>query len=103
MSHLRIQKISSPDHPERAPYHTMRRSAEHEAQGIFIAEGEKVTRRLLASRFTVVSIVLPENKLADYRALLEARPEHVTVYLAEKPLLETLVGYSLFQGVLAIG
>jgi tRNA G18 (ribose-2'-O)-methylase SpoU len=100
---FRIEKISSLDLPELAPYRTMRRSAEHEAQGIFIAEGEKVARRLLASRFTVVSIVLPENKLADYRALLEARPEHVTVYLAEKPLLETLVGYSLFQGVLAVG
>jgi tRNA G18 (ribose-2'-O)-methylase SpoU len=100
---FRIEKISSLDLPELAPYRTMRRSAEHEAQGIFIAEGEKVARRLLESRFTVVSLVLPGYKLADYRALLEARPEHVTVYLAEKPLLETLVGYSLFQGVLAIG
>lgn len=100
---FRIEKISSLDLPELAPYRTMRRSAEHEAQGIFIAEGEKVARRLLESRFTVVSLVLPENKLADYRALLEARPEHVTVYLAEKPLLESLVGYSLFQGVLAVG
>jgi tRNA G18 (ribose-2'-O)-methylase SpoU len=100
---FRLEKISSFDQPELAPYRTMRRSAEHEAQGIFIAEGEKVARRLLESRFTVVSLVLPENKLAEYRPLLEARPEHVTVYLAEKPLLETLVGYSLFQGVLAIG
>jgi tRNA G18 (ribose-2'-O)-methylase SpoU len=100
---FRLEKISSFDQPELAPYRTMRRSAEHEAQGIFIAEGEKVARRLLESRFTVISLVLPENKLAEYRPLLEARPEHVTVYLAEKPLLETLVGYSLFQGVLAIG
>jgi tRNA G18 (ribose-2'-O)-methylase SpoU len=100
---FRTEKISSLDLPALAPYRTMRRSAEHEAQGIFIAEGEKVARRLLASRFTVVSLVLPENKLAEYRPLLEARPEEVTVYLAEKPLLETLVGYSLFQGVLALG
>jgi tRNA G18 (ribose-2'-O)-methylase SpoU len=98
-----IQKISSFDSPELAPYRTMRRSAEHEAQGIFIAEGEKVTRRLLESRFTVVSIVLPEKHLKNYRPLLEARPEQVIVYLAEKPLLESLTGFSLFQGVLAIG
>src|SRR5580692_2727548 len=77
--------------------------SEHEAQGIFIAEGEKVTRRLLESHFTVVSIVLPEKHLENYRSLLEARPEQVTVYLAEKSLLETLVGYSLFQGVLSVG
>jgi tRNA G18 (ribose-2'-O)-methylase SpoU len=98
-----IEKISSLDLPELAPYRTMRRSAEHEAQGIFIAEGEKVTRRLLESRFTVVSVVLPEKWLEKYRSLLEARPEEFTVYLAEKSLLETLVGYSLFQGVLSVG
>jgi tRNA G18 (ribose-2'-O)-methylase SpoU len=103
MSHLRIEKISSLDLPELAPYRTMRRSAEHEAQGIFIAEGEKVTRRLLESRFTVVSVVLPEKWLEKYRPLLEARLEEFTVYLAEKSLLETLVGYSLFQGVLSVG
>jgi tRNA G18 (ribose-2'-O)-methylase SpoU len=100
---FRVQKIISFDEPELAPYRTMRRSAEHEAQGIFIAEGEKVTRRLLESHFTVLSIVLPEKHLENYRPLLETRPEQVTVYLAEKPLLETLVGYSLFQGVLAVG
>ena len=100
---FRIEKISSLDLPELAPYRTMRRSAEHEAQGIFIAEGEKVTRRLLESRFTVVSVVLPETHLESFRPLIEARPETVTVYLAEKSLLETLVGYSLFQGVLSVG
>jgi len=100
---FRTEKISSLDLPELAPYRTMRRSAEHEAQGIFIAEGEKVTRRLLESNFTVVSVVLPEKHLENYRPLLEARPEQVTVYLAEKQLLETLVGYSLFQGILSVG
>jgi tRNA G18 (ribose-2'-O)-methylase SpoU len=100
---FRIEKISSLDLPELSPYRTMRRSAEHEAQGIFIAEGEKVTRRLLESRFTVVSVVLPEKHLEYFRPLLASRPETVRVYLAEKSLLETLVGYSLFQGVLSVG
>jgi tRNA G18 (ribose-2'-O)-methylase SpoU len=100
---FRVEKISSLDLPELAPYRTMRRSVEHEAQGIFIAEGEKVTRRLLESHFTVLSIVLPEKHLENYRPLLEARPEQVTVYLAEKQLLESLTGFSLFQGVLSVG
>ena len=100
---FRIEKISAPDAPELAPYRAMRRSAEHEAQGIFIAEGEKVTRRLLESRFTVVSLVLPEKHLENFRPLLEARPETVTVYLVEKELLETITGFSLFQGVMAVG
>jgi tRNA G18 (ribose-2'-O)-methylase SpoU len=103
MNHLRIQQVSSLDLPELAPYRTMRRSAEHEAQGIFIAEGEKVMRRLLESHFTVVSVVLPEKWLEDFRPLLEARSEDFTVYLAEKELLESITGFSLFQGVLAVG
>jgi tRNA G18 (ribose-2'-O)-methylase SpoU len=81
----------------------MRRPLDQEAQGIFVAEGEKVVRRLLESRFAVVSVVLPEKWLEDFRPLLEARPETVAVYLADKALLETLIGFSMFQGILAVG
>jgi tRNA G18 (ribose-2'-O)-methylase SpoU len=100
---IRIEKISSFDAPELRPYATMRRPVEHEAQGIFVAEGEKVVRRLLESHFTVVSAVFWERWLDDFRPLLEARPENITVYLAEKAWLETLTGFSMFQGVLAVG
>jgi tRNA G18 (ribose-2'-O)-methylase SpoU len=100
---LRIEKISSFDAPELQPYATMRRPVEHEVQGIFVAEGEKVVRRLLESHFTVVSAVFWERWLEDFRPLLEGRPENITVYLAEKAWLETLTGFSLFQGVLAVG
>ena len=103
MTDLRIQKISSFDLPELQPYATMRRPLEHEGQGIFVAEGTKVVQRLLESRFTVVSVVLPEKWLENFRPLLEARPEPITVYLAEKKLLESLTGFSMFQGVLAVG
>ena len=103
MAELNIQKISSFDLPELQPYATMKRPLEHERQGIFVAEGTKVVQRLLESRFTVVSVVLPEKWLDDFRPLLETRPEPITVYLAEKKLLETLTGFSMFQGVLAVG
>jgi len=100
---FRIEKISSFDQSKLAPYRTMRRSAEHEAQGIFVAEGEKVVRRLLESSFTVVSAVFSEQHLEEFRPLLEARPEQITVYLAERRFLVTLTGFALFQGVLAVG
>ena len=99
---IRIEKISSFEAPELRPYATMRRPVEHELQGIFVAEGEKVVRRLLESHFTVASIVLTENWLDDFRPLVEARPEDISVYLAEKKWLETLTGFSMFQGVLAV-
>jgi tRNA G18 (ribose-2'-O)-methylase SpoU len=98
-----VRPISSFDLPGLQPYATLRRSREHEQQGIFVAEGTKVVRRLLESNFTVISIVLPESWLAEFQPLLEKRPEDVTVYLAEKKLLESLTGFSMFQGVLAVG
>jgi tRNA G18 (ribose-2'-O)-methylase SpoU len=100
---FRIQKISSFGAPELQPYATLRRPLEHRQQGIFVAESERVVRRLLASRFTVVSLVMPEKHLEDFRERLEARPENIAVYLAQKQLLETLTGYSVFQGIFAVG
>jgi len=102
-SMLRIHHIESLDLPELAPYRSMRQQVEHWRQQIFVAEGEKVVRRLLESRFTVVSLLLPEKWLKNLEPLLQARPEEIHVYVAEKPLLETLTGFSMYQGLLAIG
>jgi tRNA G18 (ribose-2'-O)-methylase SpoU len=96
-------KIQSLDLPELQPYRTMRRQHEHRQQGIFVAEGEKVVRRLLESKFSVVSVLLPEKWLQDLRPLLESRPEQIQVFVAEKALLETLTGFSMYQGLLAVG
>jgi tRNA G18 (ribose-2'-O)-methylase SpoU len=103
MAELHIQKVSSLDLPELAPYRTMRRPLEHEREGIFVAEGEKVVRRLLESRCEVVSVLLPEKHLESFQPLLAARPENLNVYLAGKQLLEQLIGFSMYQGVLAVG
>jgi len=102
---LHIHNIASLDLPELAPYRTLRRPFEHEEQGIFVAEGDKVVRRLLASHFGVVSVLLPGNRLAEFEPLLRARPEReLHAYcIAKKSILEALVGFEMFQGVLAIG
>jgi tRNA G18 (ribose-2'-O)-methylase SpoU len=97
------QKIDSFDRPELQPYRTMRRQHEHRQQGIFVAEGEKVVRRLLESKFTVVSVLLPQKWLLELELLLRSRTEDIQVYVAEKPLLETLTGFSMYQGLLAVG
>lgn len=101
---LEVQPIDSFDDPALAPYRTMRRHQHHRAHRIFVAEGVKVVQRLLESRLGVVSVVLPETWLAEFRSLLEARPEPLLpVYVAEKKLVEALTGFSMFQGVLAVG
>jgi len=104
MNNLRIQKISSLELPELAPYRSLKRSAEHAALGIFVVEGDKVLHRLLESEFTVVSVLLLESRLAEFEPLLRARPEkEIAVFVCEKPAMAELVGFEIYQGVLAIG
>ena len=100
---IHIQKITSLDLPELTPYRSLKRSAEHAKLGIFVAEGDKVLHRLLASEFAVVSVLLIEERLAEFEPLLRARPEkEIAVFVCEKALLAGMVGFELYQGVLAI-
>ena len=89
--------------PELGPYRTMRRQMEHREEGIFVAESDKVVRRLLESDLTIISLLLPEKWLHGFRDLLEKRPEkRIDVYVLEKKQLEALTGFSFYQGVLAV-
>ncbi len=103
MAHLHIQSIQSLNLPGLEPYLTMKRPLDHQKQGIFVAEGEKVVRRLLESHLTVVSLLLPEKWLQEYEPLLRDRTEEIHVYLVDKKLLENLTGFPMYQGVLAVG
>jgi tRNA G18 (ribose-2'-O)-methylase SpoU len=99
-----IHEIESLDLPELSPYRTLKRPVEHETKGIFVAEGDKVVHRLLHSAFPVVSVLLPDKRLAEFEPLLNARPENIPVYLvSNKHVLESLVGFAMFQGVMAVG
>jgi tRNA G18 (ribose-2'-O)-methylase SpoU len=100
---VQVDRISSLELPELQPYLTMRRQHDHRQQGIFVAEGEKVVRRLLESRFPVVSLLLPEKWFIDLEPLLQARDEKIRVFVAEKALLEKMTGFSMYQGLLAVG
>ncbi len=99
---MNIRHVTSFDIPGLEPYRTLKRPIEHQQQGIFVAEGEKVIRRLLTSPLCVLSILLTNEWFAAYRPLLERRPEPIDVYLAEKELMESIVGYPLHKGIMAI-
>ena len=90
------------DAPELALYRTLRRVEEHERAGVLVAANNKVIKRLLASRFTVVSALLTPAWLEKLEPQLRARPEAISVYVAEPALLETITGYKLHQGALAV-
>lgn len=95
--------IVSLDLPELEPYRTMRRTEEHRTRGIFVAEGDKVVHRLLASSLEVISLLIPPERLPEFVPALEQRSQPISVYTAPKTVLESLTGYPMYQGVLAIG
>lgn len=99
---LHIETVQSLDAPELALYRTLRRPDEHERAGVLVATNVKVLQRLLASRFPVVTLLLTPAWLERLKPALLARPEELHVFLGEKALLETLTGYQLHQGALAV-
>jgi len=99
MLHIPITDL---DLPELQPYRTLRRQEEHYRQRIFVAEGEKTLRRLLATEFVVISVLITEEWLKVFEPLLKNRPEEIRGYIADKSLLENLIGFTMFQGVMAV-
>jgi tRNA G18 (ribose-2'-O)-methylase SpoU len=99
---LLIQHIESLDDPELIPYKTLRRTTEHENEGIFVAEGEKVVARLMESELRVVSLLATEKWYGVYHDRLESRPGTIKVFVGEKTLLSSIVGFHLHQGIMAV-
>jgi tRNA G18 (ribose-2'-O)-methylase SpoU len=98
-----VEAIGDFEDPRLAPFRNMRAQIDHLGEGLFIAEGEKIVRRLVESPHPVVSVMLPPEWQAEYEPLLAARPERITLFVAPKSVLSQLTGFTLFQGVLGIG
>jgi tRNA G18 (ribose-2'-O)-methylase SpoU len=69
------------------------------AEGLFVAEGEKVIRRAVAAGHPVRSMLLEEKWLPALSDLIE----HVDapVYVADRDTLRRVTGYSVHRGALA--
>jgi tRNA G18 (ribose-2'-O)-methylase SpoU len=75
------------------------RRAREPAEGLFIAEGEKVIRRAAAAGYPVRSLLLEEKWLAGLADVLNGTD--APVYLASRETLERVTGYSVHRGALA--
>src|SRR5437660_2673133 len=90
---LEICVSESIDDPRLAPYRTMPRQFDHFKQEIFVAEGEKVVRRLLESPIPVISLLMPEAELPPFETLIRQRADQITAFVAPKSVLEKLTGF----------
>ena len=75
------------------------RRAREPAEGLFIAEGEKVIRRAVEAGYPVRSVLLEEKWLPGLVDLLDG--VDVPVYVASRETLEAVTGYSVHRGALA--
>lgn len=87
------------DLPELEPYRTLRRRKDMERLDQFVAEGEKVVRRLLDCRipFQIESLLLTPEWLLKLRPELDTRPEEMHAYLAEHQVIEEITGFTVYQ------
>jgi len=76
----------------------LRRSLEP-AEGLFIAEGEKIIRRAIAAGYPVRSLLVAEDKLDSIAGVAAASP--VPLYVLPPRVAEQLTGYRVHRGALA--
>ena len=98
-----LTPITAPDDPRIEPYRAVRERDLVGREHRFIAEGEVVLRVLLRqSRFAVESLLLAENRVAGLGDALASLPPEVSVYTANRAVMDSIVGFPIHRGVLAV-
>ena len=92
--------IDSFDDPRVAHYRNLK-DRELDRRGmLFIAEGEHLVRRLLASDFEVESVLLAQRRAEEIAPIV---PAHVPVYVVPQERMNEILGMKFHSGVMACG
>lgn len=98
-----IEQVDSLDDPRLEPYRHLKERELSRLGNRFIAEGEHVVRRLIASKFEAESI-LSSNRIAhELVELLKQHGKRVPVFAAPDRLINDVVGFRFHTGCLAVG
>jgi len=92
-------EILDADDPRVADYRELKERRLNEA-GRFVAESERVVRRLVASGLRIESVLLTAPRLAT---LADALGGDFPVYLAPQVVLDRIAGFHVHRGCLAVG
>ena len=93
-------RVKSLDDPRLAPYRTLKERELAREGDRFIAEGEHLVKRLLASRLETESVLLADRHVEDFSRIV---PEHIPVYVAPASVVNQIVGFKFHSGVMAVG
>ncbi|HEY6171269.1 MAG TPA: RNA methyltransferase [Candidatus Kapabacteria bacterium] len=91
---------TNPPQEKTSPFANLRLPRE---EGMFIAESEKVVVQLLESELEISSLYLTQEHFNEQQSRIEAheQPGDAEILIAPKSEMESIVGYSLHQGILA--
>jgi tRNA G18 (ribose-2'-O)-methylase SpoU len=92
--------IDSIDDPRLHVYRDLTTSKMASRQGVFIAEGMWLVRRLLASSFATHSVLLDERRVEELGVPV---PEDVPLYVVPNGLVEKVIGFNFHRGVIGAG
>jgi tRNA G18 (ribose-2'-O)-methylase SpoU len=100
----RLIPIDDAADPRLIDYRALKERHLHARSGRFVAESERVVRRLLASPLEVESLLVTPTRLEAMADVL-ARPSRTLfpVYLAPQPVMDAIAGFHVHRGCLAIG
>ncbi len=98
---MKVEIIEDPTDPRIAEYREARDGRLRGHDGLFLAEGRLVVRRLLeASRFRTRSLLSTRRALDDLLDVLTGSPR---VYEASTETIRAIVGFKFHRGCLALG
>ncbi len=98
--------IDDPSDPRLGDYVALNdvalRRATEDRDGVFLAEGINVVRRLVSSPYRIRSLLLVPQKFERLRGELEQGwPPDAPVYVAERTVLAQVAGFDIHRGVIA--
>lgn len=98
-----IVPISDPSDPRLDDYRHIPDPVRISQHGLFVAEGRIVVRRLLTeSPYTTRSLLLTETAREAVSDLIAPRPD-LPVFIVSQRTVESIVGFNIHRGCLAIG
>src|SRR5262249_26332723 len=86
--------------PRLSPYHDLPQQNLTRQSGLFIAEGEKVVERLIASDFEVASILAEQSFVEKYEPRL---PSETPILAPPRAFFLATIGFHFPRGILACG
>ncbi len=95
--------VSDLDDPRLAEYRNVPDPPLLRQRGVFVAEGRLVVRALIGNpRFRIRSILVSEAALTGLRDALEVARETLTIYVASRTLMSSVIGFNVHRGCLAV-